>query len=332
MGKKGILKNNFINSVWSSIKQSAGIVGALCVMCIIMTAATDKFFTGSNFFTVLRQAATVAIPAFGMTFVILLGGIDLSIGSVISLVGSLSAICMSADYGLKWGMGPAIMIGLSAGLLVGLINGLIITKMNIAPFIATLSTTYIVRGASYLLTNARSVAIKNEAYYFIGNGYIFGIPFTVVLMFAFYIIFGLVLYKTRFGRRVYATGGNIQAAKFSGINTDLIQIISYMIIGLLTAVCGIIYSAKLYSGVPTIGEGSELDVIAAVILGGTSFTGGIGTLGGTILGAITLAVISNGLNLLGVSSFWQMVSKGVIIVIAVYIDILKKNNRLNKGI
>ena len=213
------------------------------------------------------------------------------------------------------------------GLAIGILNGIIVTKMKLAPFIVTLAMSYIARGFTYIVTGAKPVYMESEVFNEIGNGFLGPIPLPIIYMIIVFLILFFILNRTKFGRHVYAIGGNEEAARFSGINIDKIRVITYAMVGVLSSMVGVIMCSKLYSGQPTIGMNAELDAIAAVILGGTSFMGGIGTLGGTLIGALVIGVINNGLNLLGVNSFWQSVAKGLIIILAVYIDVLKNRKK-----
>jgi ribose transport system permease protein len=315
---------NIFEIIWKFLKNNLGILLGLLVICIFLTITTSTFLTIDNIIIVLRQVSINAMVAFGMTYIIILGGIDLSVGGLIALSGITTTV-MLARFNLP--LSVSIIIGLISGIVIGLLNGLIIVKGKMPPFIVTLAIAYIARGLAYILSDGKPISVQEPLFNRIGNGYLGPIPYPIIYMFVVFIILTFILYRTKFGRHIYAIGGNTEAAKFSGIDVNKVQIISYTIIGFLSALGGIILSARLYSGQPTIGVNAELDVIAAVILGGTSFSGGIGTLGGTLIGAVVIGVINNGLNLLGVSSFWQLVAKGGVILIAVYMDMLRKNKQ-----
>jgi ribose transport system permease protein len=315
---------NIFEVLWQFLKNNLGILAGLLVMCIGLSISTSTFLTTDNLILVLRQVSINAMVAFGMTYIIILGGIDLSVGGVMAMSGIITTL-MLARFNLP--LPISIIIGLLSGMVVGLTNGIIIVKGKMPPFIVTLSIAYIARGLAYIFSNGKPISVQEPLFNVIGNGYIGPIPYPIIYMIVALLILAFILYRTKFGRHLYAIGGNTEAAKFSGINVNKVQIISYTIIGFLAALGGIVLSARLYSGQPTIGVNGELDAIAAVILGGTSFSGGIGTLGGTLIGAVVIGIINNGLNLLGVNSFWQLVAKGVVILIAVYIDMLKKNRK-----
>ncbi|WP_053376488.1 ABC transporter permease [Paenibacillus sp. FJAT-27812] len=302
---------------------NSGILIALLSLIVFFALTTSTFMTTSNILNVLRQISINAIIAFGMTFTILITGIDLS-------VGSLLAASQVITIGLLF-MGVPIVPALAGGVLIGgvlgLINGFVITKGKIPPFIVTLSMMIMARGLSYVLTGGRPMSFNNDVLSFIGNGYIGPIPVPVIIMIICLMLTSFLLNKTKFGRHVYAVGGNREAAKFSGIRISKIEMMVYTLSGLLAGLSGVILAARMSSAQPTSGSGFELDAIAAVVLGGTSFSGGIGKIGGVFIGALIIGVLNNGLNLLHVSSYWQMIIKGLVIVTAVYVDSLKKKKR-----
>ncbi|GIO25593.1 ABC transporter permease subunit [Ornithinibacillus bavariensis] len=290
----------------------------LIVFSIILGIFSDSFFTFDNLLNLLRQISVNALIAFGMTFVILTAGIDLSVGSILALGSALTAGLLTS------GMDPilAIIIGLLIGFVLGAINGLVITKGKVAPFIATLATMTIYRGATLVYTDGRPITGLSDSFSFqmIGKGYVFGIPFPVILMLIAFAILYFILRKTVFGRQVYAIGGNEEAAILSGIKADRVKIWVYSITGMLSVLAGIILTSRLNSAQPTAGSSFELDAIAAVVIGGTSLMGGKGKIVGTLIGALIIGVIDNGLNLLNVSSFYQQIVKGGIILLAVLLD------------
>jgi ribose transport system permease protein len=306
------------------LKRNAGILIGLSAMCVMLTFLSPSFLTSGNIHNVLRQVSTNANIALGMTLVILTGGIDLSVGSTMALAGTMSAGFIALSGLPVW---LAISLGLFVGIMVGLFNGFVITKTGMPPFIVTMAMTSMARGLVYVYTNGLPVRTLDPIYNKVGNGYLGPIPLPVIYTTVLYISVMILLYQTKLGRHIYAVGGNREAARFSGINIARVEMVVYTLIGFLSAVSGIVLCARMYSGQPTIGQGYELDAIAAVILGGTSFTGGVGTIGGTIIGVLVIGFLNNGLNILGVSSFWQLIIKGVIILLAVYIDILKKKSR-----
>lgn len=304
------------------LRKNLGIIAAFIVLCVLFAVMSDKFLTSSNVINILRQISINAILGCGMSFVILLGGIDLSVGSIVGVVGCLSVTL--AVSGVPYIL--AMVIGLAVGILFGLVNGICIAKGKLPAFIVTLATMEIGRGVAYILTGGTSCRYSSDFFIAIGNGYFGFIPIPVVVMAVIVILCSIVLSKQKFGRHIYGVGGNREAARFSGIKTDRVEILVYTICGLLAGIAGIVMSSRLVGAQPTAGEGYELDAIAAVVLGGTSMTGGVGTVGGTLIGALIIGVLNNGLNLLDVSSYWQRVAKGVIILIAVYLDVIKKDN------
>ncbi|WP_245712484.1 ABC transporter permease subunit [Anaerobacillus alkalilacustris] len=298
------------------------------VIIIVISIMNPSFLTFSNILNVLRQVSINALIAFGMTFVILTGGIDLSVGSTLAFSSAVTASLLAS------GVDPfiAVSIGLIVGTLLGAFNGLIISKGKVAPFIATLATMTIYRGLTLMYTEGRPITGLGDSTFFemMGRGYFLGIPFPAVTMMISFTILYIILKKTTFGRRVYAVGGNEEAAILSGIKADRIKIYVYSLTGFLSALAGLILTSRLNSAQPTAGAMYELDAIAAVVLGGTSLTGGRGWIIGTLIGALIIGVLNNGLNLLGVSSFFQQVVKGGVILLAVLMDrkkMLKKGER-----
>lgn len=305
------------------IKRNAGILIAFSTICAILTFLSPVFLTTNNILNVLRQVSTNADIALGMTLVILTGGIDLSVGAVVAIAGTMAAGFIALS-GLP--VAVAICLGLLIGIVIGCFNGFVITKTGIPQFLVTMATLTMTRGLVYVYTGGLPIRTLNPIFNKVGSGYLGPIPFPVIYTIVLYIGVMILLYRTKLGRHIYAVGGNREAARFSGINIARVEIVVYTVIGFLSAVTGIVLCGRMYSGQPTIGNGFEFDAIAAVVLGGTSFTGGVGTIGGTIIGVLVIGVLNNGLNLLGVSSFWQLIVKGAVILLAVYIDSLKKNS------
>ena len=290
----------------------------LLLIVIIVTILNPSFATASNILNVLRQVSISALIAFGMTFIILTGGIDLSVGSTLALTGAVAASMLAS------GMDPILtmFVALLLGTILGAINGIIIAKGKVAPFIATLATMTIYRGLTLVYTEGRPISGLGDSISFqmLGKGYFFGIPVPVVTTALAFAVLYFILHKTTFGRRVYAVGGNEDASRLSGINVDRIKIAVYSLTGTLAALSALILTSRLNSAQPTAGTSYELDAIAAVVLGGTSLTGGRGWIFGTLVGALIIGVLNNGLNLIGVSSFFQQVVKGAVILIAVLLD------------
>jgi len=301
-------------------KENSGTLAALLVLCLILSILVpSKFLTYLNFRTILRSISTTAIVAFGMTFVIITGGIDLSVGSVIALSGTLCAGLISSGFGYV----IAVIAGLAIGTLCGVIDGFIVSRTPIPPFIVTMSMMNIARGASYIYSSGKPIRTP-DAFGNFGNGFVMGVPVPVIVMLIILIIMSLLLSKSRFGRYVYAIGGNLEAAKFSGIKTQQIIWLVYILISFLASIAGIITASRLYSGQPTVAQGFEMDVIAATVLGGTSMSGGVGRIGGTMIGAIIIGVLGTGMNLLKIPSFYQMIVMGLVVLAAVFIDVIRK--------
>lgn len=295
---------------------------ALVGLMIVITIINPSFLTTNNLLNLLLQVTANGFIAFGMTFVILTGGIDLSVGSSLALSSALAA-------GLIGGGLPvpvAIVLAICLGGLFGMLNGLLIAYWKLAPFIVTLATMTIFRGATLVYTNGNPVTkglSDSFLFQFLGQGYIVGIPFPVILMFLVFVILAILLHKTAFGKAVYALGGNEKAAYISGIKLNKVKIIIYTISGMMASLSGLIITSRLSSAQPTAGASYEMDAIAAVVLGGTSLSGGKGRIWGTLIGALIIGVLNNGLNIIGVSAFWQQVVKGIVILIAVLLDRFK---------
>nr|WP_263705614.1 ribose ABC transporter permease [Shouchella tritolerans] len=308
----------FTNKRVKALTATLGPFIGLFLIILIISILNPGFLSAPNLLNVLRQVSINALIAFGMTFVILTGGIDLSVGAILAFSGAVTATLLSS------GMDPvlAILIGLLVGAALGAINGIIIAKGKVAPFIATLATMTIYRGATLMFTDGRPVSNLGDSTLFqmLGGGYFFGIPMPAITMMISFVVLYLILKKTTFGRRVYAVGGNEEASILSGIKVDRIKIYVYSLTGFLAAIAGVILTSRLNSAQPTAGTMYELDAIAAVVLGGTSLTGGKGWIVGTLIGALIIGVLNNGLNLLGVSSFFQQVVKGSVILLAVLLD------------
>jgi len=290
----------------------------LIALIIFISFMNPSFLQPQNILNLLRQVSINALIAFGMTFVILTGGIDLSVGSSLALSSALTA-------GMVMGGVPtviAIIIGCLIGALLGAINGFLITLGKMAPFIATLATMTLFRGLTLVYTEGNPITGLGESAVFrmMGRGYVIGIPFPVVIVLIVFAFLFVVLHKTPFGRKTYAIGGNEKASLISGIKVNRMKVIIYSISGSLSALAGIILASRLNSAAPTAGSAFELDAIAAVVLGGTSLAGGKGRIVGTLIGVLIIGTLNNGLNLLGVSPFYQQVAKGVVIAFAVLLD------------
>ena len=314
-----------MNSIKKQFKenQNLGTIVALVILIVFVSVLNPAFLQVNNLLNLMRQLIINGFIALGMTFVILTGGIDLSVGSTLALTSAIFA-------GLLQGGMPtilAILIALGLGLILGLVNGILITKGKLAPFIVTLATMTIFRGLTLVYMDGRPIAGPKDdfAFQFLGKGQFFGIPFQVILFIIAYLILWILLTKTSYGRKIYAVGGNEKASFISGIKIDKVKILVYVISALMAVLSGLVLTSRLNSAQPTAGSAYEMDAIAAVVLGGTSMTGGSGSLTGTLIGILILGVLNNGLNLLGVSSFYQQIVKGVVILIAVLID--RKRNK-----
>lgn len=300
-----------------------GIFFIFIAMVILMSILSPAFLNLYNIINVVRQVSFIGIVAMGVTIIIITKGIDLSSGSVIALV---SVVAASFAHPGEYPLIVPILLGLAVGVLTGFINGAITAKGMIPPFIATLGMMTAARGLALLYSDGKPIDNLSDSFLFLGAGDIFGIPFPIIVFALTGVISHLLLNNTKFGKHTYAIGGNEQAARISGINVDRHLILVYTYAGLLTAVSALMLTARISVGQPSMGVMYELDAIAAAVIGGTSLTGGIGTIPGTIVGALIIGVLNNGLDLLNVSSYWQQILKGIIIVIAVLID-SRKNKR-----
>jgi len=296
--------------------QQLGMALVLLILCIIMAIIAPHFLDVGNLLNVARQVSINAVLAAGMTFVILTGGIDLSVGSTLAVAGvlavGLDAIGVPSVF--------AVLGGIVAGGLCGLLNGVLIAKLKLPAFIVTLGALTYLRGVAYITTGAYPLIKTNLGFGFLGGGSLGPIPMPVIIALIVFAVGYIILTRTTFGRHIYAIGGNEQAARLSGIKVDWHLISVYTISGICAGIAGIIFSARLLSGQPTGGQGYELDAIAAVILGGTSFVGGQGSIVGTLIGVFIIGVLNDGLVLMNVPFFYQLVIKGAVIVIAVLID------------
>jgi len=294
-----------------------GVFLILIVLMVFLSIATDTFFTASNIFDVLLNSSFIAIMACGMTMVIITSGIDLSVGSVMGFVGMFMAIMM-VDYSLP----PiiAILLGLAMGTLFGFINGLLVTRAKLPPFITTLGMMSVGRGLAYVMSGGWPVSGFPDSFMVSGQGHFLGIPLPVIYLLIVAIIAHVFLKYTVLGKHIYAVGGNEKAAKLVGIKSEKVILITYVINGFLAAVSGFLMTSWLGMAQPNAGQGYELDVIAATVIGGTSLSGGDGSILGAVLGAWIMATLRNGMILLRVSSFWQEIVIGVVIVVAVALD------------
>ena len=308
------------------IKRFQSVI-ALLVLCIALSLLTDKFLTTANGVNVLRQVAVNACIATGMTLIVLTGGIDLSVGSILALCGAITAGLLknglqfpSADLFIGFTIFGASLAGILVGALLGFFNGFSITTFKVPPFVATLAMLTVARGFTMLYTGGHPISNLGEGFAQIGTGSLMGIPVPVWIAAAVVLLAAFITQKTKLGRYIYAIGGNETAARLSGIRINRVKMIVYGIGGALAALGGVIVTSRLDSAQPNAGISYELDAIAAVVIGGTSLNGGKGTVWGTVIGAIIIGVLNNGLVLLNVSPFWQQVVKGGVILLAVIID------------
>jgi ribose/xylose/arabinose/galactoside ABC-type transport system permease subunit len=296
-----------------------GIYIAFFVICAFFWTQKPVFLTLTNLINILRQVSFNAILAMGMTVVIITGGIDLSVGSVLALAAVVCAsFVRAADPILPKSL--AVLIALAIGALCGFCSGLVTAKGRRPPFIATLVMMTIARGVAQLYTKGRPVTGLLPDFNFLGSGFLFGVPVPILVLALVVLVTYFILNQLRLGRYIYAVGGNEQAARASGIKVDLVKIFAYVFSGTLAALVGVVLSARLNSAAPILGAGYELDAIAAAVIGGTSMEGGRGNVIGTLVGALIIGTISNGLDILNVSAYWQQIIKGLIILVAVLLD------------
>ncbi|WP_406812430.1 ABC transporter permease subunit [Histophilus somni] len=313
---ENVAKSGAKKQALSDMFQAMGILPILLLIIIVFSFIAPNFMSEANMMNIARQASINIVLAAGMTFIILTGGIDLSVGSILGVTAVMALVCSLnpalADF--------AVPIALVAGLGMGVFNGLLVAYAGLPPFIVTLGTYTALRGAAYLVADGTTVINSKISFDWIGNGYLGSIPWLVIIAFAVIAVCWFILRRTTLGTHIYAVGGNLQAAHLTGIKVSLVLIFVYATSGLLSSLGGVMSASRLYSANGNLGVGYELDAIAAVILGGTSFVGGIGTITGTLIGALIIATLNNGMTLMGVSYFWQLVIKGGVIIVAVLID------------
>lgn len=304
-----------------------GILIVLFLFILLFALTTNTFFRKDNLILILRQAAISCLTAFGVTIVLIAGSIDLSVGSVYGISGIIAGMLFVRMHAPIWLL---FVVAIALGALIGLFNGLVVTKTSIPAFIATLGVSYICRGAAYLISGGVVITVMDNAFNQIGMGSVLDIPLPIYYMVVVFIILGLLLNKTRTGRYIYARGSNPLAARFAGIKSNKILVLAHVIVSVLAALTGVIGVARLFSATPGMGEGSEIDAIAAVVIGGTSMAGGKGSLIGTFVGSVIITVMGNGLNHLGVSPYWQQVVKGALIILAVGFDGFKRQAEMKR--
>lgn len=307
------------------IVQTYGILIALLLACVVLSLISSNFLTGRNALNVLRQTSINGVLAIGMTFVILTRGIDLSVGSVVALTGVVAASFATTSTsgfipGAPWPALIALAIGIGVGMGCGAISGVIVSRFKVPAFVATLGMLSAARGLTLLYSGGRPIPALSPGFRWIGTGDVLGIPVPIFVLLAVFAAAWFVLSQTRFGRHVYAVGGNPHAAKVSGLPVNRIRMLVYVISGGLAGLAGMILAARTGSALPQAGVAYELDAIAAVVIGGTSLAGGVGRVTGTLVGALLIGVMNNGLDLMGVESYYQQVIKGVLIVAAVMLD------------
>ncbi len=322
------MNNDFLHRKQSAIgsflkAEQLSLLLALVGLCVLLGFLTPMFFTVTNIMNLLKQASIMGIAAIGVCFQILMGEIDLSIGAMQAAAGCLMVFLLNSVVGNFF---VALIITLLAGSLVGFVSSFIVTKGQISSFITTLGIMSVLRGTTFVLTQAAAVENTYPGFDYLGTGMLFGIPVSILIFIVLLLIAYYILKFTTLGRKIYAIGGNKFAARLSGLNVDKIKIIVFMIAGALVAFTAVITASRMNSGQPTTGTGFELYVISAVILGGVSMTGGRGNLFGAIIGIVLLNVLSNGLVLLNVSSFYQEITRGVVIIGAVLLDEKRKRD------
>ena len=299
------------------------LLGATVVVFALFTALNRNFLSWTNFVNILVASSLVGLVAIGHTYLIIAGQNDLSPGSLAAFSGVLAALLVSQGMNLV----VSFLITLAAGAMVGVFNAFMVNRIRLEAFIATLVTQSIVRGFAYILCNGKPVAISNKVFIQIGKERLLDIPVSVWIMVVALVIFGFILAKTRFGRSIYAIGGNKDAARLAGLNPQRIVLITFVMMGVLCALGGIVFAARMNSGQPAANVNLEFDAITAVILGGVSFTGGVGNMGGTIIGVFLIQAFNTGLTMVNVPSFWQYVAKGALLLFALTSDFIRKQNR-----
>jgi putative xylitol transport system permease protein len=312
-------------SIAGHVLQRYGILIALAVVCLTLALISENFLSTRNILNVLRQTSINGILAIGMTFVILTRGIDLSVGSVVALGGIVAAsFATTSSTGMVVGAPYPALVAIGVGLLVGMacggVSGLIVSRFHVPAFVATLGMLSAARGLTLIYSGGRPIPALTEEFRWIGTGSVLGIPVPIFLLLGTFAVAHFVLTQTRFGRHIYAVGGNPHAAKVSGLPVRSIRFSVYVIAGALAGLGGMILAARTGSALPQAGIAYELDAIAAVVIGGTSLAGGVGRVTGTLIGALLIGVMNNGLDLMGVESYYQQVIKGLLIVAAVMLD------------
>lgn len=317
MGNNKVSKNNaFIGA----LRANLGILSVLVLLIVLLSFLSPVFLKYDNIISVLRQVSINMYLALGMTLIIITGGIDLSVGAIVAMCGTLTVGFIVTNGLPIW---LAIVIGLALGTLCGFLSGLTIATLKLPAFIVTMSMMNIAKGIGYVYSGGRSTRLVDDAFNALGTGYLSFIPLPVLYMLILLVVFSVILNKTKFGTYIYAIGGNRESARLSGVPIKKVEIAVYTISGALSAFAGLVLCSRMYSGQPSVGDGYELDAIAACVLGGVSMSGGVGCISGTVIGVLVIGIISNGLNLMNVSSYWQLILKGLIILCAVIIDMFR---------
>lgn len=294
-----------------------GLAIVFVAFFVFMMLTSDSFFTASNLTNIVLQSSVLGLIAIGQTLVMILGGIDLSIGSFIAIAGAVAAVMAKSDFNGWW---IPLLAGLLTGLVFGICNSFLIIKGKIAPFLATLATMTVVRGIALIYTKGYPIADLNNSFLFIGQGQVGFIPVAIIIFVVVAILFDFMLSKTQLGRHIYALGGNEESSRIVGIRISRIKLIVYTVSGLLAGLAGIVLTSRVNAADPLAGMSYELDAVTAAVIGGTSLTGGYGTIRGAMLGVMFIGIVSNGLDLMNVSSYYQQIVKGSILVVAVLLD------------
>lgn len=325
MGNNSLALRKQESSFVRFLKDKLGILLCLMIMIVVLSIFTDSFLTSRNLFNIIRQISVNVFLACSMTMVIICGGIDLSVGSIIAVSGCLSAGLIT-NSGLPSYI--AVPIAIAVGSLVGALNGMLISLTNIPPFIVTLAIMNIGRGFARIYTKATTILVEDTFFSAISTAKVFWVvPIHAVYIVVAIAISALILNRTVFGRHIYAVGDNTAAAKTAGINVRRVKFLVFLLSGIFASFAGILSASRTFSGQFSVGEGAEMDAISAVVLGGTSMVGGVGTLSGTVIGCLVIGVLNNGMNLIGIDSSWQFVVKGLVVLLAVLIDFFKKKQR-----
>lgn len=303
------------------------LIGAIVVVFALFTGLNKNFLSVTNLVNILVAASLVGLVAIGHTYLIIAGQNDLSPGSLAAFSGVLAALLVSKGFDFF----SALLITIVAGAFVGVLNAWMVNKIKLEAFIATLVTQSVIRGFAYIICGGKPIAISDKTFISVGKFRMLGLPLSVWIMLIAFIVFGFILAKTKFGRSIYAIGGNRDAARLAGLNPQRIVTISFVMMGMLCALGGTIFAARMNSGQPAANVNLEFDAITAVILGGVSFTGGVGSMGGTILGVVLIQAFNTGLTMVNVPSFWQYVAKGLLLLFALSSDYLRKQRR-EKGL